>query len=260
MIKEKSDEKGNDLKKYDKEKFMGIVKSEYMKQRGSFSKKLIVIAPIITILLVLFLMGGRYFQIGSYNWWYVTIFPLAITIICSYIMKNDSKNNFHGLFAIVENKKNIYYGKVILVTIYALVSSLILFILVAIGSLFLKNDISILSCFSGSVLLFLLFIWQIPLWLSLSLKIKVGISVIISFLCNLFLAVILAISPIWWIPFASPARVAAAVLHVLPNGLPTPIDSRFLDKSVIIPALIINLALYFIITYLGAKSFEKGES
>lgn len=53
--------------------------SENMKIKRKFVKKLVWIAPIMVILLSVFLTA-TYFQVDIYNWWYTFILPGVIAI------------------------------------------------------------------------------------------------------------------------------------------------------------------------------------
>ena len=57
----------------------GMVRSELMKMRHTFTMKLAIIAPIITVLLG-YLLSGNTVQYSAYNWWYTVILPLVISL------------------------------------------------------------------------------------------------------------------------------------------------------------------------------------
>ena len=85
-----------------------MIKAEHLKQKSTFQKVLIWLGPTITLLLVLVLMGGNYIQSGGYNWWYMFILPASLTMISSFVINNDSKRTFHGLFSVVIDKDKIF--------------------------------------------------------------------------------------------------------------------------------------------------------
>ena len=45
----------------------GMVKSELMKMRHTFSLKLVFFAPLVTLLLG-YILSGSYVQLSAYNW------------------------------------------------------------------------------------------------------------------------------------------------------------------------------------------------
>ena len=50
----------------------GLVKSELMKMRHTFSMKLVFFAPLATLLLG-YILSGSYVQLSAYNWWYTIV-------------------------------------------------------------------------------------------------------------------------------------------------------------------------------------------
>ena len=225
---------------------INMIKAEHLKQKHSFQKILIWLAPTITLLLAFVLMGGNYIQIGGYNWWYTLILPGSMALISALVINNDSSRKFHGLFGVVIDKDKIWYSKVILMEVTIM------------GYLF-KFTISIKNSFLASIILFITYSWQIPLSMFLSMKFKTGVTVIISMLCNLGIGVICAVKSTWWIPFAIPSRLMCHVIGVLPNGLPVEKGTYMFNIKIILIGLIITVMLYMIIFYLSGKWFKGQE-
>lgn len=236
-----------------------MIKAELLKQKNTFHKRLVWMAPIITILLAFLLMGGGYIQNGSYNWWYIFMLPGALTMISSFIIVNEKKGNFHGLFTVLIDVKKLWYSKIVACTIYLALTSLIFFLSITILGFIFGNKISIVNSLIASILLFILFLWQIPLWMFVSMKINTGFSVICSIICNCGVSAICAIKPIWWIPFAIPARVMIPVIGVLPNGLNVEANSNLINANVIPIGVIIAIGLYLVLSYFSANCFGKQE-
>lgn len=235
------------------------IKAELLKQKHTFHKKLIWIAPIITILIAFLLMGGAYIQNGAYNWWYMLILPGGLTMMTSFILVNDKKRKFHGLFNVLIDVKKLWYSKIAVSTIYLALTCLIFFLGITISGVVFGSQISVINSLIASILLFTLFLWQIPLWMFISMKINTEFSVILSIICNFGISAICAINSMWWIPFAIPARVMIQVIGVMPNGLNVEVGSNLINGNVMPLAIFISIALYLTLSYLLAKWFEKQE-
>lgn len=236
-----------------------MIKAELLKQRNTFHKKLVFIAPILTILIAFLLMGGDYIQTGAYNWWYMIILPGSLTMASSFIITNEKKRKFHGLFTILIDVKKLWYSKIVVSTIYLGLFCGIFFLGITISGSILDSEISIINSLIASILLFVLFLWQIPLWMLISMKINTGFSVILSVICNFGLAAICAIGTLWWIPFAIPARAMILVIGVMPNGLNVETGSNLINGNVIPIGICISIGLYLVLSYFSAKWFEKQE-
>ena len=236
-----------------------MIKAELLKQKHTFQKKLICIAPLVTMLISFLLMGmsKEYIQVGAFNWWYTIILPGALTLITSFIVANDKKRKFHGLFSIVIDLKEIWYSKIIVSSIYLALTCLIFFLGSTILGMFFGNQIPVLNSLIASVLLFILFLWQIPLWMFISMKITTGFSLILSIICNCGIGAICAIKSTWWIPFAIPSRVMCKAIGIMPNGLLVEPGSSCTNENIIPLAIFISIVLDLVLSYFSAKWFEK---
>lgn len=237
------------------------VMAEVLKQKKSFNNKVMWLAPAVVIVLALLLMGRSYAFSGAYNWWYILFLPFTFTYIAATIVTKDQKKNYHGLMALIEDKEKIWYAKIIVVTIYLLLASMIFFVMMLVGSkVFDLYEMPIGKGLKGSILLFITFAWQMPLFMYVSQKVGSFLSVLISVFCNTVIACIYAVGSYWWIPFAVPARLMCPAIGVLPNGLLVEeAGKRFGSSDVIVPGIMITISLYIVVSWLTAKAFSRKE-
>lgn len=239
---------------------INIIKVEILKNRRSFSNKIIIFAPIVTILMAYELMQQKYLISGSYNWWYTLILPFTITMISASMVINEKKKNYHGMFSIIIDKKKLWYAKVITGTIYLFISCFIFYILLNVTSFYIQDySILPLNLLYAAIVLSITFAWQIPFVMIISEKIGIFFTVLISVICNFIIGVLCAVESIWWIPFSIPSRLMCNIIGVLPNGLIAENNDVLLNKNVIIPGLIINIILYFVMFYAGSVWFDRKE-
>lgn len=237
------------------------VKAEILKQKRSFNHKIIWLAPIVVIALAMVLMGSIYTFSGAYNWWYILFLPFTFTYIAATLVTKDQKKNYHGLMVIAKDKRSIWYAKVIVATLYLLVANMIFYIMMMIGSKVLGVYVMPTGKgFIGSLLLFITFAWQMPLFMYVGQKVGVFLSVLISVVCNMVIACIFAVGSYWWIPFAIPARLMCPTIGVLPNGLLVEeAGKRFASSDVVLPGIIITVILYVLVSCLTARNFRRKE-
>ena len=57
---------------------MAYIQAENLKHKRTFTKTLIVLAPFVTALMNFF--APLWFQLNSYNWWYILLYPGLITV------------------------------------------------------------------------------------------------------------------------------------------------------------------------------------
>lgn len=244
-------------------------KSEELKMKHTFARKLIFLAPIFTILLSL-VLAPMYFQIDCYNWWYTMILPGSISLGCTLVAVKDKKMKNRAVLSLPINLRKVWTSKVLVCTAMLIGASMILFlgssVLGGILNLDKVGRIPIFNGLVGILLLAITFLWQIPLCLFLGSKIGMFPTILINIAAYMVLGILAATENIWWmIPYAIPARLMCPILKVLPNGLPAVEGSmtfkpELLSNSVILPGVIITVILFIILTMVTAKWYEGQEA
>lgn len=235
--------------------------AEYQKLKRTFTKKIVWIAPIITMLLCAVLGAGNSFQNGSYNWWYVMILPGALTMICAGVIQKDMKKlNYRSILGLPVDLSQLWIGKIGVCLWLFFISCLIFFIGVTFGGFVFKSSISFAHSTEGSLILFVTFLWQIPLCLFLTDRLGMFATIFINLAGNMLGTIFAAKASLWWaFTYAIPARVMCPVIKVLPNGLPVPTNDPLVGRSVILPGVMISIVLFIILsafTSLWSRNLE----
>ncbi|UNL92358.1 lantibiotic ABC transporter permease [Paenibacillus polymyxa] len=238
------------------------IAAEHLKLRRTFTKKLVWLAPIVTLLLCTGLMGGHMFQSASYNWWYIMLLPGALTLMCSGVIQKDGKKlKYRAILGMSVDLAQVWYGKIGVCVRLLMVSSIILFVGITLGGFVFSSSVTLAGSVAATLILFVTFLWQIPLCLFLTDRIGMFSTLIINMLGNVACTILFATSSIWWaVPYAIPARLMCAVIQVLPNGLAILSEDPLLDRGVIVPGLVITVGLFMILSVLTAMSFQKREA
>ncbi|WP_304508085.1 lantibiotic immunity ABC transporter MutE/EpiE family permease subunit [Anaerotignum sp.] len=238
---------------------LNFIQSEWLKQKHSFNKMLLWLAPLFTILLTLVLMGGSNLQNGAYNWWYTMLLPGSFTMFSAFTVTREQKKNRHGLFGLAVRKNMLWNAQVILCTLFLFMTCMIFFIGITVGGILFGEAIPMASSFCASLVLFISFAWEIPLWMFVTEKMGAFISILLSLFCNFGIAVICAVKSFWWVPFSIPARLMCPLIGVLPNGLQVEAGSKIADAHVIFPGMLISIVLYILLTLVTSLWFQKRE-
>ncbi|MXO81257.1 lantibiotic immunity ABC transporter MutE/EpiE family permease subunit [Paenibacillus sp. OT2-17] len=238
------------------------IAAEHLKLKRTFTKKLVWLAPIATLLLCTVLMGGRMLQSASYNWWYFMLLPGALTLMCSGVIQKDCKKlKYRAVLGMAVDLAQVWYGKIGVCVRLLMVSFIVLFIGITLGGFVFSTSVTLAGSVAATLILFITFLWQVPLCLSLTDRIGMFATLIINMLGNVSCTILFATSSVWWaVPYAIPARLMCAVIKVLPNGLAVPSGDPLLDKGVIVPGLVITICLFIILSILTAMSFRKREA
>lgn len=242
--------------------YLRILRAEHLKLKRTFTRKLILTAPLLTLFLCFILMGGRFFQSGSLNWWYTMILPGALTLMCSGVLRKDGgKLRYRPILSLPISASLSWLGKIGEVVILFFGASMCLWVALFAVGLLLPGTISAMDSLLGTLAIFATFLWQIPFCLFLADRVGTFVTLIISMIGNFGAGVIfLSTSDLWWIPYGIPSRLMCAIIQVLPNGLPVPSGDPLLDQSVILPGLLINIGWFVLLSFITAKAFQGKES
>lgn len=234
--------------------------SEIQKLKRTFSKKLIWIAPLATLFICGILGAGETFQNGAYNWWYTMFLPGALSIICATIVEKDKKLKYNELFTLPFSKNTVWIGKIIACSCMYLISSIIFVIGIILGGFIFGETMSFSQVFAGIIVLFITFLWQIPLCMILCGKFGMIATVLINMVANIIGVAGFSDSANWYLyPFSIPSRLMCAILNILPNGFPVAKGSVLLNTNVILPGIIISLVCFIAITVVTGMWFNTQE-
>ncbi|TYA10165.1 lantibiotic immunity ABC transporter MutE/EpiE family permease subunit [Paenibacillus faecis] len=242
--------------------FTAVVRAEHLKVKRTFTRKLVYIAPLVTLMLCVVLMGGHFFQSGSFNWWYAMMLPGTLALLCIGVLQKDARKlRYRSILALPLSPSLTWLGKIVEVSRLFLMSSLFLWLILTAGSMVFPGTLSAITSLIACLVIFVTFLWQIPLWLYLVDRIGVFVTFILSMVGNVGLGIMLATSDMWWlVPFTIPARLMCPIIQVLPNGLPVPEGDPLMDGSVILPGLLISVGLFVLLSFITAKAFDAKET
>ena len=116
------------------------------------------------------------------------------------------------------------------------------------------------TLFAASALLFITFLWQVPLCLFLSAKFGIFLTIILNILGNIVGGAVFANEQMWAFPYAIPICAVGPVLKILPNGLKPDEGSFFLGGSYILPEVLLSIALFAVISALTTAWFQRQEA
>ena len=238
------------------------IKAERWKMKHTFGKCLPVLAPVITMCLVLVLTGGieNSFSAGAWNWWYVALLPGMLALMCYLNAAKEKKSRYYNLNTLAASKKALITGKIIYLSLGLLISNIILLAGTVIGGKILGTNISVGDAAAGAFLLTISYLWEIPLYIFLSMRFGMFADIFWCAVITIGGTVVLADTGFWWMaPFSIPARLMCPVLGLLPNGLAIPAGNELLNAGVILPGVLLSLAWLMAAAALLLRWFEKTE-
>lgn len=239
-----------------------IIKAEHLKFKRTFGKILPVIAPTITLLLVLALTGGLAdaFPAGAWNWWYATLLPGTLAVMCYLSVTKDRKNRYYNLKSLPVSGRKLVLGKMIYLALGLFAANVIIFLGATIGGAIFGSTIPVGGAAIATILLTLSYLWEIPVYLFLSARFGMFADIFICMVISIGGVATLADKGSWWLcPSSIPVRLMCPTLGLLPNGLPIPAGSELWSTHVILPGIMLSLAWFVVCAVLFAIWFEKME-
>lgn len=202
--------------------------AEKMKYLRTFMGKTAIGMPIISTAFAA-LLTYEYFAIDSYNWWYLTLFPVMIALVCGMITGKDRKLKNRAVWSLPCDMGKIWDAKIMVGIGVLGISVLCVGILTIVVGTFMKVGLQVtfvieLSVFrqvAGCLIIWLASLWQVPFCLLVSQKIGMLPMLILHITGNFIASVFVALLP--WFPLLPGAilpRLMCTVLGILPNGLP----------------------------------------
>lgn len=241
---------------------IAYVKAENLKQRRTFLKKLLWLAPLMLVLLAFALMPA-YFTVNAYNWWYVMLLPAIVALIPAMMHQKEARYlNYRALYPLNVNLEKVWYAKILIAISYLCLAEILHLLGVFSGQLMLPRQLtepySLISLTLASLVLLITSLWQVPFCFFLAKKLGLVASVVGNTILGIFLG-LLFVESSWWLlcPYSWGMRAMIVMLNILPNGIPLK-SSLPMVNNVIFPC-ILALLLFIVLSLVSAKWFSKQE-
>ncbi|MGG5315436.1 lantibiotic immunity ABC transporter MutE/EpiE family permease subunit [Enterococcus sp. AZ072] len=235
-----------------------LIQVEYIKGRRSFGRRSLLIFPLLVSLMAIFLMGGQFTQIGAYNWWYMMLLPAVTALVCINLINPDKRLDFFNTSILPTPQTKVWQAKIWTGCSYLCLANGLIFGLTTFSGWLFNTQYPVRSGLTAGLVLTITWIWQVPLAMFLATQ----FNSIVTFLSILALNIGFSGQPtaggaLWFIPFAIPARLMAAILGINPNGVPMEAASPLYNTDVILPGIVITSTLFVLLFIATTKWFSQ---
>ena len=118
---------------------MAYIQAENLKHKRTFTKTLIVLAPFVTALMNFF--APLWFQLNSYNWWYILLYPGFLTLTCALIEQRDNgKLKYRAVASLPVSQNKVWKAKIGVAGIYSCEGNFIFLALNLLGGSYQRNS------------------------------------------------------------------------------------------------------------------------
>lgn len=237
---------------------LGIIQSELLKMRHTFSMKLVFAAPLVTALLGV-LLSGSFAQLSIYNWWYTILLPVVVSMWAASMIVREKNTGMQNVVCLPVRYETIWLGKTLAGTVMLLGTNLLLWLITTAMGFLTGMTVSPLDGLIGCMLLFLTYLWQIPFTMLLASFMGYFPAVLGSAAANVLLSAF-GTENGWFLlnPYAIPARIVCPFFKMYHNGIPLESGSPLLSGASVFPTLVISLLLALLVFLCSARLFRKG--
>ena len=244
--------------------------AEKIKNRHTFLWGLTILMPLVCSFLSAQLTH-RYFAMDGYNWWYMTMMPGFLTIICGLIGGKDLKKQNRTIGSLPADTGKIWDAKVLLCAIASGMATIALTVFVLLGTLILKKGLHMIfinppsfgNQILAAVLIWITSLWQLPFCLFLIQKTGVLPAIVLNLAASQVLGPIVSLKS-WFflITYGITPRVMCPVLKTLPNGLMAEPGQMTYTDALMNPFMAaagaaVSILWFVLIWYLGRKWYRK---
>ncbi|ODP26538.1 hypothetical protein PTI45_04378 [Paenibacillus nuruki] len=238
---------------------MQYLKSENLKFKRTFSRKLLIAVPLFNIGFSFF-MNPSFLITNTFNWWSILFIPLTIAILCALSHQKEQKAaNYNGIFTLPVSLSTIWYSKTIIIALYMFIMLTFFVVMMMVISMVLPgNSISYIKIIEASAVLWLSTLWQIPFCLFLAKRWGFVVTLVVNIAGGFLLGIALATQSQWWIsPWSWSIRMMSPIVGVHPNGVPLPVGSPLWNLQVVPVGLALSICFFVIVTLCSASSFNR---
>lgn len=237
---------------------MGLFMAESLKWRRTWSLRLLLFTPLVTVVLAYVLLPSDIIQQGAYNWWYVFMLPGVIAISASLMVCREKKQYYQSLYLQPFSISRIWKSKIGTFIFLTFMTSMLFFIASAWSGWGTDDTVAWWRYAVACVVIWISCWWQLPYCLFLGAKFGTSLTMLIHWIGGLGLGLALAEHPLWWLtPYSVLLRLMCPLIQLRPNGLVLSDDHILTDTFVILPGILILLIWFFVLTIVTGKWFEK---
>ena len=246
------------------------LQSELLKYKRTFTRKLIVFAPLFFVLYALpqkLFMPADYLRPWQlitnlvFNWWPVIFLPLGTALFATLVASQEKKaGNYRGLRSHNTPLICIWANKVAAMAAHTFFATLVLAVSVVLAGLITaKGAIPWAEILTASIVSWVVSLAFIPIQLWAATWKGMSFSMMLGF-AGMVAGVIAAAKSYWVaVPWSWPVRLMCPIIGVHPNGLLLEASDPLRDASVIPVGIILSLVVFIAATAITAVWFGKRE-
>ena len=199
---------------------MRIFAAENLKYKRSFSRKLIIVAPLLSVFVSIMFGGLLNVQSQLIYWWYSFLLPGTVALLGVLSEKKEERINYYNVLTLPTNVAHLCYARIAVIASYLALMGVVLVLPMTSVKYWapIASQITNGKLIIGMFLISIMSFWQIPFSLFVAKKTGILFPILLNSIAGLILMPLAGfkfwmIIPYCWIP-----RVIQNYLGVSVNG------------------------------------------
>lgn len=239
---------------------MKYVRAEYIKYKHTMLNKLLLIAPLLTVIFAFLMAGVLNFQSIAIYWWYAFILQGMIAVLCLLSRRSEEVSGNHLIiYSLPVNLQKIKMANHLVLVGKLFVAQMVCMLLIQVFPMLLFPDYSTYGfgqLLLANIVLVLTTMWQIPLcFIMMRFLGKMG-AVFVNVVLGMFTMVAMGNTRYWIVcPYCYSAKAMEGMLNIKINGV---LSETTLNYSTMhLQAMILAVVLFWLLANLDAYFYEK---
>lgn len=239
---------------------MRFVRAEYLKYKHTMLNRLLLIAPLLTVLFSFFMAGVLNFQSITIYWWYAFLLQGMIAVLC--FLSNQAEEisgNRQITFSLPVNLKKVKWAKHLLLIEKLFITEMICMLLIQICPMLLFPGYAVYNfweLFIANIVLVIITMWQIPFCFIIMRFLGKFTAIFINVLLGLLSVIAVGNSGYWILyPYCWSAKEMEVILRIGMSGVF--LDTYASYNILHLLAMVLSVLLFFVLAWLDVYLFEK---
>lgn len=244
-----------------------VLRAEWLRLKRTFTPIFVAVLPLSLIVVEMFLhnltpnpTAWSFYLWSIFNWWPLLWLPFGVALLASHSMGLEKRAGaWKVLRARAIPPERLYLGKLLVLTVHTLASSLLLIGLVLLlGLIILQGDVPWLLICKAALMLWVAALPLVSLMLWFAYMGGYILTIVVS-LVGFIGGAVAGLGNYWFlVPWALPLRLAVPLVGVQPNGIPLQARDA-LWQIPIMPIVIVALVGYVLFAVVGVLWFTRKE-
>ena len=211
--------------------FAAAVRAEVLKGRRAAPRRIALVAPLPFCALGAWAAGvfggggagGAGLATYGWNYWYVLMLPVAVSLICVSVANIDARQKLRPVLGLPIPLQHAWRAKVLYALLLTVAANAVVALCSVTSAAVGGVAPGVLQSAPTLAVTAIGVAWMVPATLFLTVRLGTLAGIAVPLLAQVVLGLVFAQTKLWWaVPMAVALRAPAPVIGVAPSGVPLP--------------------------------------